>query len=73
VVSEKPLSGWLSMALGLLFVVLGAVWTLQGLGVLEGSRMTGVATWAVVGPIAALAGLILIVMGMRIRSRSKRG
>ena len=28
----------------------GCVWTFQGLGYLEGSAMTGVETWAVIGP-----------------------
>ncbi|HEY7272728.1 MAG TPA: hypothetical protein VH502_08335 [Actinoplanes sp.] len=60
------------MALGLLLVVLGAVWTLQGLGVLQGSVMTGVSTWAIVGPIVAFAGLVLIVTGVRLRARAKR-
>jgi hypothetical protein len=72
VVSRNPLKGWLPMALGLLLVVLGAVWTLQGLGILKGSVMTGVSTWAIAGPIVALAGLVLIVTGVRIRTRAKR-
>jgi hypothetical protein len=73
VVSPNPLKGWLPMAVGLVGVVLGALWTLQGLGVLQGSRMSGVDAWAVAGPIVAFAGLVLIVTGLRIRSRSKRG
>ena len=70
--SPNPLKGWLPMALGLLLVVLGAVWTLQGLGVVQGSVMTGVATWAIAGPIVALAGLVLVVTGVRLRARAKR-
>ena len=72
-VSPNPLKGWLAMTLGLLLVVLGAVWTLQGLGYVGGSVMTGVAAWAVAGPIVALAGLVLIVIGVRVRARAKRG
>jgi hypothetical protein len=60
------------MAVGLLAIVLGAVWTLQGLDILAGSVMTGVTVWAIVGPIVAFVGLLLIVIGLRIRSRSKR-
>jgi steroid 5-alpha reductase family enzyme len=48
------------------------VWTLQGLGVVEGSVMTGVPVWAIVGPIVAVAGLILVVTGVRLRARAKR-
>ncbi|HEV8569971.1 MAG TPA: hypothetical protein VGQ92_23275 [Actinoplanes sp.] len=66
------MKGWLPMAVGLLAIVLGAVWTLQGLDILAGSVMTGVTVWAIVGPIVAFVGLVLIVIGLRIRSRSKR-
>ncbi|BFU43712.1 hypothetical protein [Krasilnikovia sp. MM14-A1004] len=63
--------GWLAMSLGLLAVVLGAVWTLQGLNVLTDSAMSGVTVWAIVGPVVAVGGLILIVVGLRQRSRGK--
>jgi lipopolysaccharide export LptBFGC system permease protein LptF len=66
------MKGWLPMTLGLLGVVLGALWTLQGLNVLGDSKMSGVTLWAIIGPIVALAGLIAIVTGERIRSRSKK-
>jgi hypothetical protein len=39
------------LTLGLLAVVVGAVWTLQGLGYVGGSVMSGVTLWAIVGPI----------------------
>lgn len=66
------MKGWLPMVLGLLALVLGAVWTLQGLNVLSDSKMSGVTAFAIIGPILALVGLVLIVVGMRIRNRSKR-
>jgi len=72
-VSPNPLKGWLPMAVGLVGVVLGALWTLQGLGYIQGSVMTGVSAWAIAGPIVALAGLVLIVIGVRARARAKRG
>jgi hypothetical protein len=64
--------GWLWMALGLLALVLGAVWTLQGLNVLGGSVMSGVTIWAIVGPAVAVVGLILIIVGLNARARAKR-
>ncbi|MGX6601116.1 hypothetical protein ACWKSP_03115 [Micromonosporaceae bacterium Da 78-11] len=67
------LGGWLPMTLGVLAVVLGAVWTLQGLNVLTGSQMSDQTVWAIVGPVVALIGLALIVFGVRIRARSKIG
>jgi len=55
------------VVLGVLLVAVGAVWTLQGLGYLPGSVMSGVTLWAVVGPVVALAGLVLVVVGLRRR------
>lgn len=46
---------------GVLLVVVGVVWTLQGLGYLPGSVMSGVTFWAVVGPVVALVGLVILV------------
>jgi uncharacterized membrane protein HdeD (DUF308 family) len=59
--------GWLRFAGGLAAVVLGLLWTLQGLDLLGGSVMSGVTAWAVIGPIVALAGVVLIVMALRAR------
>ncbi len=42
-----------------LMVLTGAVWTLQGLGYVDGSFMSGSQTWAVVGPIVAGLGVAL--------------
>ena len=56
---------WVLLVIGVLLVLTGAVWTLQGLDVLGGSPMSGVTLWAVVGPIVALAGLVLAVLGAR--------
>ena len=66
------MTGWTLMALGVLAVVLGGLWTLQGLDVVGGSVMSGVGMWAVIGPIVAVAGLVLIAMGVRRRSRTRR-
>ncbi|SIN42926.1 hypothetical protein [Micromonospora cremea] len=61
--------GWLSLTLGLLAVVIGAVWTVQGLGYVSGSVMTDQPVWAVLGPIVALAGLVLLWLGLHSRRR----
>ena len=53
----------LSLVLGALLVVIGLIWFFQGIGVLGGSAMSGVALWAVVGPIVALGGVFLILRG----------
>lgn len=55
------------IVLGVVLVVVGAVWTLQGLGVVGGSFMTGATIWAVIGPVTALAGLGVAMTGLRRR------
>jgi hypothetical protein len=49
------------MVLGVVLVIIGGVFTLQGLGYLAGSVMTGVVLWAIIGPILAVVGVALIV------------
>ncbi|MGH8878959.1 MAG: hypothetical protein ACRD0P_16740 [Stackebrandtia sp.] len=51
-------------------IVFGSVFTLQGLGYLGGSTMTGDPLWVVLGPIIVLAGVVLIVIGVR-RARAR--
>ena len=58
---RKPLV----LGLGVVLVLMGIVFTLQGLGYLAGSPMTGVTLWAVVGPILALVGLVLVAEEVR--------
>ena len=53
------------VGLGLLLMLIGAVWTLQGLDVLGGSAMSGVTLWAVIGPVVAVLGLTLALSGRR--------
>ena len=59
----KPM-GWLAPA-GLVLVLLGLVWTAQGVGWFEGSPMTGETLWAVLGPVTAILGVALVVVGTR--------
>ena len=71
-VPVRTLKGWLPMSLGVLAIVVGALWTLQGLDVVTDSRMSDVRLWAIIGPIVAVAGLVLVVAGVRRRTRAKR-
>lgn len=66
----KSMRGWLPLTLGLLAVVLGALWTVLGLGYISGSMMTDQRIWAVVGPVVVLIGLGALRYGMRARRRS---
>lgn len=56
---------WAMVAGGVLLLLLGLVWTLQGVGVLGGSPMTGVTLWALIGPVVGIAGLLVIALGLR--------
>jgi hypothetical protein len=55
--------------IGLVAALAGLFWTLQGLGYVGGSFMSGATVWAVIGPIVALVGLVLITLGLRSRRR----
>ena len=57
----------LPIALGAIMVVVGAIWTFQGLGYLEGSPMTDQSIWAILGPLVAGLGLGLVIVTARRR------
>ena len=61
----------LLVAIGVAAAVAGIIWTLQGLGYIGGSFMSGVTVWAVIGPLVALAGLVLITIASRSRRRAR--
>jgi hypothetical protein len=52
---------------GILLVLFGSIWFLQGINVLPGSFMTGQIRWAVYGGIAVIAGIALLVSAKRLR------
>ena len=56
-----------SIALGAIMVEVGAIWTFQGLGYLEGSPMTDQTIWAILGPLVAGLGVALVVVAARRR------
>lgn len=53
---------------GLAIVVVGLIWTAQGLGWMQGSFMTGQMLWALIGPLVAVAGVLVVL-----RSRGGSG
>ena len=61
----------LLVVIGVAAVLAGIIWTLQGLGYVGGSFMSGVTVWAVIGPVVALAGLVLLVIAGRARRRAR--
>jgi hypothetical protein len=58
------------MIVGVLLAVAGAVWILQGLGVIvSSSPMTGDRTWVVLGAVAMAGGVALSWWGWSRRAR----
>ncbi len=51
--------------LGALLVLAGAVWFVQGIGILPGSFMTGQIRWAIYGGLAVVVGLVLLALARR--------
>jgi hypothetical protein len=53
---------------GLILIMMGGIWFLQGINILPGSFMTGQIRWAVYGGIAVSAGIVLLVTASRRRA-----
>ena len=60
------------MILGLVLIAIGALWSLQGAGVVGGSVMTGRPQWIVIGLPVALIGLLLVVRGVAAGRQGRR-
>jgi hypothetical protein len=55
----------LLVGVGVVLLLAGVIFSLQGSGAMAGSAMSGVTFWAVAGPVIALVGLVLAVLGLR--------
>jgi hypothetical protein len=53
------------LVVGVLLALIGAVWTLQGSGVISGSGMSGQRLWLLIGLVALVAGILLLVTNAR--------
>lgn len=47
------------LVIGLLMAAGGVLFTLQGFGAVQGSPMSNTTTWSVLGPVIAIAGVVL--------------
>ena len=56
------------ITVGAIVALMGVIFMFQGLGVIGGSAMTGSTLWAILGPIIALGGIVLVVFGLRRKS-----
>jgi hypothetical protein len=56
-----------TMVLGVLCLLMGCIWILQGINILPGSFMTGQTKWAIYGGLLAAVGLGLLISANRRR------
>lgn len=61
------------ITVGVIALILGAVWAGQGMNLIPGSFMTGSRTWLSIGLILAVVGIILIVLGLRRPGHGRTG
>jgi uncharacterized membrane protein HdeD (DUF308 family) len=47
--------------LALIALAVGVLWSLQGIGLVHGSFMTGQSQWLYIGIVTALAGLVCLL------------
>lgn len=52
---------------GVVFLLVGAIWFLQGINLLPGSFMTGQRQWAVYGGVVFLVGAVFLIVARRLR------
>ena len=61
------------IVVGVLMLLAGVLWTLQGLDLLgQTGGMNGQKIWAIIGPIVAVAGVVVGAIGLRSRSGDTR-
>jgi hypothetical protein len=56
--------------IGVLALIAGVIFTLQGLNILGGSAMSGERMWVIIGPIIAIVGLVLVALSLMGRRRA---
>jgi hypothetical protein len=65
---------WIRVLIGVALVVVGAVWSLQGYGKLEGSFMTGSPVWMWIGIVSVVLGVVLLLTSRPgVGGRTRRG
>ena len=54
---------WVLLILGILLVLMGGVWVLQGSHVLTQGSMAGKSQWTVIGAVVGVVGIVLVILG----------
>jgi len=58
---------------GILFILFGIVFALQGDGIIGGSSMSGNSFWIYAGSIIAVVGLVVAVLGFSLGLKTRTG
>ena len=53
------------LIVGILLAMSGGLFTLQGLGAIQGSPMSNTTTWSLLGPFIAGTGVALVIVSRR--------
>ena len=53
------------VAIGAIVTLFGIIFALQGFDVIGGSGMSGKTLWAILGPIIAIVGVVVVVRAVR--------
>ncbi len=64
---------WIMIGGGVVLALLGAIWLLQGVNILPGSRMSGQAFWAAMGLIFIVGGALVCAFGLRRKPSNPQG
>ena len=67
---SSSLMHWGKLVIGVLLLLVGLVWALQGVDVLGGSGMSGHSLWLFIGAVVAALGLWLVYGSLRGSARS---
>jgi len=54
---------WVALAVGIVLVLMGSVWALQGLNVLKQGFMAGHLRWTAIGGVLVVVGIVLTLTG----------
>lgn len=58
------------MIVGVVLLVVGAIWVLQGLNLIAGGAMAGHKKWVLIGGALAVVGIALGVVASRLKKRT---
>lgn len=56
---------WIRVVVGIVLILVGGLWILQGFNVIGGSGMSGHGQYAVLGAVVAMVGMALLIWAAR--------